>query len=342
LAMTFNKGRGIVKKIGFWSLVLIGAFGGSAAFGAEQNIHLEYKPNTKVKYSPATVPGSKIFFGEMRDQRANPRQVGENLEDKEKRVLVVVSDPHGAGALVRSALSKEFGHKGFAVVGGPGQADKIIEGTLVRFWTVETNRYNSQTQLRLEVKDRNGGVPFSRTYSGTGKNFGRSLSETNYNESISDSLVMIVEALFSDTEFLKSLSEKSPPPRAEDKKPPLPAAPPPATSPAKAAEPGEDYLFHRVFAGETLATIAKYYSGNANNWKVLASYNLDKEPFKLKAAEVVKVPRSLATVNKEQANFSTASSRPAPGKGKKTASPAAAPPVAPSAPPVTGPAFGPK
>jgi uncharacterized lipoprotein YajG len=327
-----------VKKFGFWSFLLIVAAWGAAALGAEQNIHLEYKPNTKVKRSPATVPGSKIFFGEMRDQRANPRQVGENLEDKEKRIVVVSPDPQGAGGLVRSALSKEFGSKGFAVVGGPGAADKIIEGALVKFWTVETNRYNSQTQLRLEVKDKNGGVHFSRTYSGSGKNFGRSLSETNYNESISDSLVMIVEALFSDQEFLRSLAEKSPPVRAEDKKPPVPGPVPPPV-PAKAAEPGEDYLFHRVFAGETMATIAKYYSGNANNWKVLASQNLDKEPFKLKADEVVKVPRSLATVNREQSGVSTAAVREPAGKGKKPGPPA---PVPGATPPVTGPAFGPK
>jgi uncharacterized lipoprotein YajG len=327
-----------VKKFGFWSFLLIVAAWGAAALGAEQNIHLEYKPNTKVKRSPATVPGSKIFFGEMRDQRANPRQVGENLEDKEKRIVVVSPDPQGAGVLVRSALSKEFGSKGFAVVGGPGAADKIIEGALVKFWTVETNRYNSQTQLRLEVKDKNGGVHFSRTYSGSGKNFGRSLSETNYNESISDSLVMIVEALFSDQEFLRSLAEKSPPLRAEDKKPPVPGPGPPPV-PAKAAEPGEDYLFHRVFAGETLATIAKYYSGNANNWKVLASHNLDKEPFKLKADEVVKVPRSLATVNREQSGVSTAAVREPAGKGKKPGPPAPGPGATP---PVTGPAFGPK
>ena len=338
--MTFNGGRSIVKKFGFGLFLLIGAAWGAAAFGAEQNIHLEYKPNTKVKRSPAAVPGSKIFFGEMRDQRSNPRQVGENLEDKEKRIVVVSPDPQGAGALIRSALSKEFGSKGFAVVGGPGAADKIIEGTLVKFWTVETNRYNSQTQLRLEVKDKNGGVHFSRTYSGSGKNFGRSLSETNYNESISDSLVMIVEALFSDQEFLRSLAEKSPPLRAEDKKPPVPGPPPPPPPvPAKTAEPGEDFLFHRVFAGETMATIAKYYSGNANNWKVLASHNLDKEPFKLKADEVVKVPRSLATVHREQSTVTTAAVREPAGKGKKQG-PAAPGPGA--TPPGTGPAFGPK
>ena len=137
-------------------------------------------------------------------------------------------------------------------------------------------------------------------YSGTGKNFGRSLSETNYNESFSDSLVMIVEALFSDHEFLRALAEKPAVLRAEEKAPhappvaPAPAPPTPAATEPPA--PNADYLFHKVYAGETLATIAKWYSGNANNWKVLASHNLDKEPFKLKAQEVVKIPLTLASV----------------------------------------------
>jgi len=64
-----------VKKIGFWSLVLLGTFGWSAA-SRERNINLEYKPNIQGQAVPGTVPGSKIFFGEFRDQRANPRQVG--------------------------------------------------------------------------------------------------------------------------------------------------------------------------------------------------------------------------------------------------------------------------
>jgi len=71
---------------------------------------------------------------------------------------------------------------------------------LVRFWTVETNRYNSQTQLRVRSKTGTAGSTSAGLFR-AGKNFGRSLSETNYNESISDSLVVIVEALFSDGDF---------------------------------------------------------------------------------------------------------------------------------------------
>ena len=155
---------------------------------------------------------------------------------------------------------------------------------------------------------------------------------------------MIVEALFSDHEFLRALAEKPAVLRAEEK---APHAPPVAPSPAPPAQitteppaPIGDYLFHKVYAGETLATIAKWYSGNANNWKVLASHNLDKEPFKLKAQEVVRIPLTLASANKAQPGFSTASPKAGVRKGKKTTPPSPAAPGPP--PPVTGPAFGPK
>jgi uncharacterized lipoprotein YajG len=340
-----NESRGrIVKKLGIILSVLLLGAGFIEARGSEQAIQVEYKPNAKVKRSPSSVPSQKIFFEEFRDQRSHPRLLGENLEDKGNRVLVVSSDPQAAGNLVKSALSKEFNKKGFFVVGSPGQAEKIIGGSLIKFWTIETNRYNTETLLKLEVHDKNGRVLFQKNYSGAGKNFGRSLSETNYNESFSDSLVMIVDDLFSDQEFLRALSEKPAILRAEEKAPRVPPVAPSSAPPAPATTeplvPSGDYIFHKVHAGETLATIAKWYSGNANNWKVLASYNLDKEPFKLKAQEVVKVPLALASVNREQPGFSTASPKAGVRKGKKTASPS---PAAPGPPlPVTGPAFGPK
>jgi hypothetical protein len=333
-----------VKKLGIVLSVLLLGAGFIEARGSEQTIQLEYKPNAKVKISPSSVPSQKICFDDFRDQRPQPRQVGENLEDRGNRVVVVSSDPQSAGNLVKSALHKEFRNKGFSVVGSPGQAEKVIGGSLVKFWTVETNRYNTETLLKLEVRDRNGRVLFQKNYSGAGKNFGRSLSETNYSESASDSLVMIVEALFSDHEFLRALAEKPAVLRAEEKTSQAPAvAPPPApptqTTPEPPA-PNADYLFHKVYAGETLATIAKWYSGNANNWKVLASHNLDKEPFKLKAQEVVRIPLKLASTNKAQPGFSTASPKASVRKSKKTTPPSPAAPGPP--PPVPGPAFGPK
>ena len=86
-----------------------------------------------------------------------------------------------------------------------------------------------------------------------------------------------------------------PPPHKEESAPPPPAPPP--------------YVFHKVMPGETLATIAKWYSGKESNWPEIAEHNKELNPSSLKVGDVVKVPAYLATVHNEQPNFSTAPHR---------------------------------
>ncbi len=66
------------------------------------------------------------------------------------------------------------------------------------------------------------------------------------------------------------------------------------------------YIIHRVMAGETLATIAKWYSGKDSNWKELSDYNPGLSPWKLRRGDVVKVPLYMTTVHKDQPDHSTA------------------------------------
>lgn len=377
------------------------------AEGADRMIATEYKPKAKVKTAPADIPPARIFFEDFKDERSQPQQVGENLENKGKRVLIVTADPRAVGQLVRSALQTELRKKGFPAADRPEQADKILSGAVLKFWTVETTRYNTQTEIRVEVRDGSGKTYYSKMFAGTGKNFGRSLSEVNYNESFSDSLVMIVDTLLGDPEFLKGLAEKPlpPPPAAEKRiakpappvrspdppvrqdplppvKPAEPAAPPPSPPvkaaappppaptravqessplPARAALPetaaqglppapavaGKErpavgaFIEHLVVPGETLATIAKWYTGETTAWTEIAKHNPGLHPFRLKGGDLVQVPRSLATVHTEQPAHSTAPetvSRPA----RKTPKAPPAPPPPAATPEPAQPAFGPK
>jgi hypothetical protein len=227
------------RPLAFLAAGIIFIFLTSGAKTAQQTISLEYKPNAKVKASPHTVPPLRIFFGDFKDERPDPRQVGENLEDKAKRVVIATDDPKAPGRLIESVLTNEFRKKGFRLVDQAGQAEKIVGGSLLKFWTVETSRYNTETQIKLEIRDSSGQVSFSRLVTGTGKNFGRSLSETNYNESFSDSLVMIVEMLFLDQEFIRALGEKPAPTRPIAPAPPAAKEPPGAAAkaPLKSPEP---------------------------------------------------------------------------------------------------------
>jgi hypothetical protein len=74
-------------------------------------------------------------------------------------------------------------------------------------------------------------------------------------------------------------------------------APPPVEKPK--------YIFHRVFEGETMASIAKWYSGNEALWYELKEHNPGLDPYRLKKGDVIKVPVDMGIVHSEQPNYST-------------------------------------
>ncbi|MCU0578059.1 MAG: LysM peptidoglycan-binding domain-containing protein, partial [Desulfobacterota bacterium] len=139
------------------------------------------------------------------------------------------------------------------------------------------------------------------------------------------------------------------PTRALQESSPLPAraAPavqglPPAPAVAEKERPAVGaFIEHLVVPGETLATIAKWYTGETTAWTEIAKHNPGLHPFRLKGGDLVQVPRSLATVHSEQPAHSTAPetvSRPA----RKTPKAPPAPPPPAATPEHAQPAFGPK
>ena len=61
-----------------------------------------------------------------------------------------------------------------------------------------------------------------------------------------------------------------------------------------AAELGVAYYEHRVrWEGETLALIAKWYTGDSDNWRVLAKFNPKLNPNRIKLGDRICVPKSL-------------------------------------------------
>lgn len=93
------------------------------------------------------------------------------------------------------------------------------------------------------------------------------------------------------------------------------ATPPPSPAPVAQPQPVPPppaYVFHKVMSGETLATIAKWYSGKESNWREIASHNQELNPSGLRVGDVVKVPVYLTTVHNVQPAYSTA-----PRKAKK-------------------------
>jgi hypothetical protein len=177
-------------------------------------VNLRFDPNHGVGVRPKIVPADKIFFENFKDVRSNPRSIGVNLEHRNR--LPVFSSSDGAvNRFVHAALIREFRRKNFSLEEQAGTASKVITGTILKFWTQETSIYSSQTQVQIEVKDKSGRLFYTNTYTGFGRNRGRSFTEYNYNECISDSINSLVGKIFSDQGFLSALSATSPQPAAK-------------------------------------------------------------------------------------------------------------------------------
>jgi DNA-directed RNA polymerase subunit H (RpoH/RPB5) len=67
-----------------------------------------------------------------------------------------------------------------------------------------------------------------------------------------------------------------------------------------------EFILHRVLPGETMASIAKWYTGKKSNWRELAQHNPDLKPWNMKRGDIVKVPREMATAHTNQPEYSTA------------------------------------
>jgi hypothetical protein len=119
--------------------------------------------------------------------------------------------------------------------------------------------------------------------------------------------------------------------------------------------PRPAYYYHRVkYPGETLSIIAKWYTGDADNWQALTKANPKLNPKRINVGDKIRIPRKLlntrrpmtrsfvvAATKKNQPKSS--STNPAKAKTTTTAKKEEAPPpeVAPKEPEVLE-LFGPK
>ncbi len=94
---------------------------------------------------------------------------------------------------------------------------------------------------------------------------------------------------------------------------------------------GPAYYEHKVkWKGESLSIIAQWYTGNAENWKVLAKINPGMDPNRIQIGEKVRVPEDLmrtqkpmpesfvASIGEEKKKAPPATPEPKPSQPKKT------------------------
>ncbi|HVO83146.1 MAG TPA: LysM domain-containing protein [Syntrophobacteria bacterium] len=88
---------------------------------------------------------------------------------------------------------------------------------------------------------------------------------------------------------------EAPPPAKEVQPPPAEAKPPEPVAAAKPEQPKEPpYLVHTVkWPGETLALIAKWYTGDTENWRAIAKANPKLNPRRIRLGSQIEIPAEL-------------------------------------------------
>jgi hypothetical protein len=168
-------------------------------------VPLKYRPTSDISINFTLYDKLRIYFPETVDKRGKGKAIGENIEE-EKPIPVYYKDLSPT-AFVHKAMIDELTRFGFIFVQNKADSNCQITSTLKRFWVNEKNTYRGDILLELALENKNGDVVWKKILNGSGKNWGRSLSVENYQETFSNSIVSIVQKLTKDKDLQMALSE---------------------------------------------------------------------------------------------------------------------------------------
>lgn len=190
-------------------LILFGIGVSSVFAGPKKPLHvpLVYRPTSTLKLN---VPGGTSALTKravqviaIADEREKKGEIGSNIE--KKTPVQVLTDEKAVPVFVRERIVGLLKEVGVKVVDEPGAQDRVLAIKLHKLWVQESNTYQTDIRVSIEMRDVQGAVMGELLLSGANKKFGRSLSVENYQETISDALIDLVEKLLHDSAFLKAM-----------------------------------------------------------------------------------------------------------------------------------------
>jgi hypothetical protein len=170
------------------------------------NVPLVWKPTSEAKLGAINlteIGHTKIRLDSFRDVRQHPELIAENREDP---VPKPVTTRDNVGEFVSTHMRDVLGSAGLDVV--DDNADVVISGEVRQFFVEETSTYNGSVAVRLTARNRARAVLWSGSAVGSAKRFGRSYSQENYYEVLSDSIIDATATLMRDPDFRRALTHR--------------------------------------------------------------------------------------------------------------------------------------
>lgn len=187
-------------------MALVAMAGGCQPVRKDLTIPLSYRPDSSVSMQAPLInsPGLKLYV-EVLDDRPDKTKVGENIEDEvPKPIFAGTPEP---AEFVHDAVIRELTSMGLAVVADKGAANRILSLRLIRFYCVETAVYDAEVRANAAVSDAGGNLWTGLVF-GAKRNFGRSLSAENYQESFSEAVQRMVAQMVNSSDFQKAVVVK--------------------------------------------------------------------------------------------------------------------------------------
>jgi hypothetical protein len=181
--------------------------------GKVERIALRFSPKENVTANVPTIEISSptpIEIAPLKDVRSLPDllQVGENREDGKP---TPVHAKTSVAEFATSVLAKCLPQWGVRVEGG----GLILKGEITNLFVTEDKTYSTQVNMRFQLQDQAGKAIWQGIVSGDAHQWGRSLSEENYNEQISDALKRTYANVVSSAVFQKAWTTGKAPAAAE-------------------------------------------------------------------------------------------------------------------------------
>jgi hypothetical protein len=191
---------------GLAAAVLIATFGLAAT---EKRISLRFTPKENVTANLPTTssadPTRSIEVFPLTDARSltDLSLVGENRERKTARPVRATSS---VAAFSTTVLKKCLADWGVRL----GPSGLVLKGEITNLWVAEENTYSTQANVRFKLEGQDGAVLWEGIAVGDAHQWGRSFSEENYNEQISDALKKTFANLLSNPGFQAAWSGERP------------------------------------------------------------------------------------------------------------------------------------
>lgn len=153
---------------------------------------------------------SKLQVKPFVDRRQDKALIGENREDRDRRLPVTTRDD--VGAFVSAGLTRVFKDAGVPVV---SEGELVLAGEITRFMVDEDDIYRGTVTVSLTLTDARGRELWTGFVTGAAKRFGRSYQLENYLEVLSDAVVRIARQVCEDQRLVRAVENAGPLPAAE-------------------------------------------------------------------------------------------------------------------------------